>query len=170
VAPDRARPTAVAGLALLLTLGMLLPAGAFGAEDPYRQAREIAGALHCPVCQNLSVADSPADLAVEMRAVIARKLGQGESREAILAYFVDRYGESVLREPPKQGFHLLVWLVPPIGLAAGLALLFGLVRGWRRRRDDRLASASLIPPQQAASQLERIRRELSRDDRLEVDG
>ena len=165
MALDRAR---LAPLALLLALALLLPARAFGAEDNERQAREIAGALHCPVCQNLSVADSPADLAVEMRAVIARKLGQGESREAILAYFVDRYGETVLREPPKQGFHLLIWLVPPIGLAIGLMLLVGLLRGWRRRRDDRVASAPAITPQQAASQLELIRRELRLDDRLEA--
>ena len=54
--------------------------GPVGPGSPNRQLREIAAALRCPVCQNLSVADSPNELAGQMRELIGRKLADGESR------------------------------------------------------------------------------------------
>lgn len=93
-----------------------------------RQVREIASSLRCPVCQNLSVADSPSPLAVEMRGIIRRKLEAGESREAITQYFVTSYGESVLLDPPRQGFTLLVWLGAAASVVGGLFLVIAKVR------------------------------------------
>ena len=66
------------------------------------EALEIGAMLRCPICQNVSVAFSPSQLAVQMRGVIRQKLEAGETREQIIQYFVDRYGESILLEPPKR--------------------------------------------------------------------
>jgi cytochrome c-type biogenesis protein CcmH len=108
-----------------------------GSGDGVRTAddrvNEIAAGLRCPVCQNLSVADSPSRLAGEMRAEIADKLAAGQTPEQIRAFFVDRYGEWVLLAPTKRGLNLLPWAVPIVGVLAGAALWFGLVR----RRPDR---------------------------------
>jgi len=54
--------------------------------------RDIARGLACPVCQGLSVADSPSQLATQMRELILQKVEDGETREQIVQYFVDRYG------------------------------------------------------------------------------
>lgn len=91
--------------------------------DLDRQVREIASDLRCPVCQNLSVADSPSQLAAQMRDIIRQKLQAGESRQAIMQYFVDNYGQSILLNPPQQGFTLLVWLGAVAAVLGGAALL-----------------------------------------------
>jgi hypothetical protein len=69
------------------------------------------------------VADSPSQLAQEMRAYIQRRLEAGESREAVLQDLVDRYGEGILLEPPRAGFTLLVWWLPWLSLALGGAVV-----------------------------------------------
>ncbi len=105
------------------------------ADDPtVAEAREIARSLQCPVCQNTSVADSPSQLATQMREIIAAKLAAGETRESIMAYFVQRYGEGVLLSPPQEGFTAALWWGPPLILATGTALLLLCLRQWLPRR------------------------------------
>ncbi|MGI8586308.1 MAG: cytochrome c-type biogenesis protein [Chloroflexia bacterium] len=116
-----------------LCLGVMLvlasmPASAQTA-DLDRQVREIASSLRCPVCVNLSVADSPSPLAGEMRTVIRQKLVAGESRDAIISYFVAQYGEGVLLDPPQQGFGLLAWAGALAAVVLGGLLLAVRVRG-----------------------------------------
>jgi cytochrome c-type biogenesis protein CcmH len=67
-----------------------------------------------------------------MRQLIQQKLDAGESREEILQYFVDRYGVSVLREPPRQGYFWALWWGPVVGLVGGILLLVL----YLRRRDS----------------------------------
>ncbi|WP_333660081.1 cytochrome c-type biogenesis protein, partial [Meiothermus cerbereus] len=86
---------------------------------------EIARELRCPVCQGESAAESNAGIAVEMRRIIAEQLAQGKSEAEIRAFFIERYGDWILYEPPARGLTLWVWLSPLLGL--GL-LGFGL---WR---------------------------------------
>ncbi|MFQ6672179.1 MAG: cytochrome c-type biogenesis protein CcmH, partial [Candidatus Tectimicrobiota bacterium] len=82
--------------------------------DP--RVAEVAKELRCPICQNLSVADSPTALASQMRALIAEKLAAGESPEAVKDYFTTKYGDWVLLRPKREGFTWLVWLLPVAGL------------------------------------------------------
>jgi cytochrome c-type biogenesis protein CcmH len=88
-----------------------------------REAQEIARTLKCPVCESQSVADSPSQLAQEMRGYIARRLEAGESRDAIVQDLTDRYGEGILLEPPRRGFTLVVWWLPIVSLAIGAAVV-----------------------------------------------
>jgi cytochrome c-type biogenesis protein CcmH len=67
-----------------------------------------------------------------MRAVIRTKLADGESDQQIVDYFVDRYGDGVLIEPPRRGFSLIVWIAPVLILVAGGFLLWRLLRSWMR--------------------------------------
>lgn len=118
-------------------------AGRAGGGDPTFDERvgAIAAGLRCPVCQNLSVADSPSRLAGEMREEIATRLRAGADPDEIRAYFVQRYGAWVLLEPPKRGFNLIPWLVPIVALVAGVAVWLTLVH--RRPRAPSAEDASV---------------------------
>ncbi|HYU17459.1 MAG TPA: cytochrome c-type biogenesis protein [Chloroflexota bacterium] len=113
-----------------------LTAQAALADSVDDETRRIAKRLQCPVCESVTVADSPAELAGQMRSVIRRKLEQGDSEDQIIAYFVERYGDGVLAEPPRRGLSLAVWAGPLVVLLAGAGLLAVLVRAWLR--PDRL--------------------------------
>ena len=80
---------------------------------------EIAALVRCPVCQGLSVADSPTDLARNMKLQIRQMLAAGYDREQVLAYFESSYGEFVRLQPPLRGVNWLVWIAPALGLLAG---------------------------------------------------
>ncbi len=85
--------------------------------------REIAGKLRCPVCQGESIYDSNAEVALQMKTLITEKIQAGESEEAIIGYFVDRYGNFVLMEPPTTGIHWIIWILPMLFAAVGLIAL-----------------------------------------------
>ena len=144
---------------LALIAGAMSPAAAQQATPVGDEAavHEIAVRLRCVVCQNLSVADSPSEMASQMRAIIRERLATGERPEDVQRYFVDRYGEWILLEPPRRGFNLVVWLVPLAGLVAGLASAVVLMRRWTHRRRVAPALGGVDP-----AMSERIRRELER--------
>ncbi len=128
--PEALRSVLALFAALGLALWLSLPALA---DELDVQVRSIARDLQCPVCQGETVADSQSQLAQEMRALIRKKLQQGESREEIVRYFVDRYGEGILGAPPKRGAALIVWALPLAALVAGAAALALLCRAWITR-------------------------------------
>jgi cytochrome c-type biogenesis protein CcmH len=97
-----------------------------------QQVQQIAAGLHCPICKDLSVADSPAPLAQQMRQEIAQKLGAGESAAQIRAGFVAAYGDSVLMSPPRQGLAGAAYYLPLLVLAVGLTAAVTLLRRWQR--------------------------------------
>ena len=115
---------------------------------------DVAAQLRCVVCQSLSVADSPSETAHEMKDIIRERLAAGESPEQVRAYFVEKYGNWILLSPPREGFSLLVWVVPFAGLGLGLVLVLLVVRRWSRRPAP--AQAPPVDPAMRA----RIRREM----------
>jgi cytochrome c-type biogenesis protein CcmH len=127
--------------ALLLTA---IPAIASAAQAPAAmdstaleaKSREVASQLRCPVCQGLSIQDSPSQLAQSMRDVIREKLAAGDTPEEVKAYFVASYGEWVLLEPPASGFNLAVYILPVLALVAGAVLVVVLARRWSAKPDD----------------------------------
>ena len=122
---------------LIGVVGLAPPSVARSQEDLEQEVRQIASLLRCPVCQNLSVADSPSELAQEMRGLIKERLLKGESREEVVAYFVSKYGEWVLLAPPKRGFNLLAWILPFVAVLGGLGGIAILLRRWVRRGRER---------------------------------
>src|SRR6266542_3452991 len=150
-----------AGLAFAGPLA-LSPAALGTATTPVTEdaVREIATELRCVVCQSLSVADSPSETAHQMREIIRERLAAGERPDQVKAYFVDKYGLWILLAPPRQGFSLLVWVVPFAGLLGGLVLVALVVRRWSRAR---AAPVEARPVDEAMRR--RIRRELADMDR-----
>lgn len=116
-------------------------------------AYHIASELRCVVCQNLSVADSPSEMAAQMRAIVRERLAAGDSPEQVREYFVQRYGEWILLAPRRRGFNLLVWGFPIAAVALGLVVVALLLRRWTRH-------PAAAAPHVDAAMSERIRREL----------
>ena len=138
---------------LLLQLG----AHTIRAQSIDEQTVTIAKQLKCPVCQNIPVAYSQSQLAEEMRAVISEKVAQGESEEAIVQYFVDRYGEDVLLEPRREGFSLLLWVTAIGVLVFGAAVVGIVLWNWHQSRPvPAAAAASSSSPTPSSGRLEEI--------------
>ena len=139
---------------------LLLPLLAWAAPPPGSvnedTVREIAAQLRCVVCQNLSVADSPSEMANQMRGIIRERLQAGHTPEQVVAYFVDKYGEWILLSPRPHGFNLLIWVLPFAGIAVGLVAILLLVRRWSRRAASAPAAEAIDPATR-----ERIRREMA---------
>ncbi len=143
--------------AIVLAASWLLVGVASAQQALDDQVREIGSELRCPVCQNLSVADSPSEMAQQMRAVIRDRLGAGHSRGDIEAYFVAKYGQWILLSPRRSGFNLVLWIGPLAAAALGLVIAAHLVHRWARRRAP--ASVRTVDP----AVLERVRSEAAED-------
>jgi len=137
------RAVALLAVTIAVAIGAAIIAGR---DDPGSgtvadRARHIAAGLRCPVCLNLSVADSPSRLAGEMRAAIAARVRSGQTDEQIRAYFVSRYGEWILLEPARRGLNLLPWALPVVAVVVGLTVWLAFVRR-RPPRDDMAVTPS----------------------------
>jgi cytochrome c-type biogenesis protein CcmH len=151
----------VAAGAVVAAALFVAAAAGHGVPTIEEQTQEVASGLRCPVCQNLSVGDSPSPLAGEMRHTIETQLRARRSPAEIRAFFVERYGEWVLLEPPRHGLNLLPWLVPILGLGAGGWLLVRSVGPRPRGSGTPSARAHEVPTRLSAEEHERIERELA---------
>ena len=107
-----------------------------GVPEAERRAAALNKSLMCPVCPGESIDQSQNALAVQMRAIVDEKLALGWSEREIKDFFVERYGPSVLMEPPSAGFGMAAWIVPPLAFALAIASLFLTLR-WMRRISER---------------------------------
>jgi cytochrome c-type biogenesis protein CcmH len=136
--------------ALAAALLSLAACGAFGQAseiahpDPAVEQRlkDLAEELRCLVCQNQTIADSNAPLALDLRNQIRTQIGQGRSDDQIRAYMVERYGDFVLYKPPFKASTALLWLAPVLLLLGGGTVFWIVVR---RRRSRTSAPEELSP-------------------------
>jgi len=128
-----------------LTMGLFAPGAMLSAQearpvaqDPVLEKKVItlSNELRCLVCQNQTIADSNAELAVDLRNQVRKQLSEGKSDREILDYMVQRYGEFVLYRPPLSYKTILLWAGP---FALLLIAMFILVQQIRLRH-KRLAS------------------------------
>ncbi len=113
-------------LVVSLTMGQYAPQRLAGDPlDPAREARVqvLAKQLRCAVCQGLSISDSPSSMARAQLEMVRELVSEGKSDEEVVEYFVARYGDWVLLEPPASGINLLVWAGPLVLVALGLLLI-----------------------------------------------
>jgi len=87
-----------------------------------KRVTALSEELRCLVCQNQTIADSPAPLAIDLKNQVREKLGAGMSEREIIDYMVARYGDFVLYRPPVKATTVLLWFGPPLLLLLGLGL------------------------------------------------
>lgn len=154
------------GLILLSLLGALIlglsPYGCAAPEQPQsleKQAQEIYGSLMCPLCPGQTIDQSQSELSTQMRLLVREKLERGETREEILQFFVERYGETVLAAPVKSGFNLIVWITPILGIFIGGIVLWVIIR----RRVRGATSNGQLSPTPDNGNVDKYRDQLEKD-------
>jgi cytochrome c-type biogenesis protein CcmH len=100
--------------------------------DLEQRTEELSSLMRCPVCQGLSIADSPTLLAQAMKSEVRQSLAAGYTETQIFDYFEQSYGEFVRLEPKAKGFNLVVWIAPGAALLMGLALIVYRLRSSKR--------------------------------------
>ena len=104
----------------------------FAAESEEFEARfrKLSNELRCPTCQGLSVKDSEAGFSNSIKDKIHELMKLGKTDKEIKEYFIERYGEWILRSPPKKGFNLVLWILPGAGIGIGLLWVMILSKRW----------------------------------------
>ena len=92
--------------------------------------KELSNELRCPTCQGLSVKDSEAGFSTSIKGKIRELMKKGKSDEEIMAYFVERYGEWILRAPPVSGFNIVLWVLPGAAIITALLLVLYRSKNW----------------------------------------
>lgn len=120
------------------------------ADDPALENRvmKLTADLRCLVCQNQSLADSHADLAIDLKNQVRSQMRAGKTDAEIRNYMVARYGDFVLYDPPLKTTTLLLWAGPFALLVFGLLGLAAYLRGRRRR----MVETELTPAEHARAQ------------------
>ena len=112
-------------------------------DDFSARFRKLSDELRCPTCQGLSVKDSDAGFSNSIKDKIRELMKDGKSDKEILAYFVKRYGEWILRAPTKSGFNLVLWILPGVGILIGLFIVLFRSKRWvSQPQQEKLASLS----------------------------
>ena len=88
------------------------------------RVQKLSEEVRCLVCQNQSLADSHADLAIDLKNQVREKMQQGASDADVITFMTERYGDFVLYRPPMKATTLLLWFGPGLLLIAGLIALF----------------------------------------------
>lgn len=149
-----------ARVAILVAVLAIASATAFAARGapagPGERVDRIVEELRCPVCQGLSVGDSPSETARGMRALVVQRVAEGRTDDEIREEFRRSYGDWVFLSPATAGPAALMWLLPFALVGVGLAL------AWSRARTP--AEASAEPPRAAIAALRaRVEREEGAD-------
>ncbi|ETX04683.1 cytochrome c-type biogenesis protein [Candidatus Entotheonella palauensis] len=117
----------LAGIFLLILSGLTPSAYALEWQD-------VANELMSPACPGRTLINCTSGQSEQLRELIRQKVAQGESKSAIMRYFVDMHGEEILAAPPKKGFALAAWLLPLFVVLNGAGLIMVLTFRWSRNR------------------------------------
>lgn len=118
----------------LFSVGIFANEAASMVADPEMEkiVNKISSELRCLVCQNQTIADSHAELAVDLKNQVREMVASGKSEDDIVAYMVKRYGDFVRYRPPVNQATILLWVGPFILMAAGIVLLYFNLKKRRR--------------------------------------
>ena len=146
----------------ILVAGCASSSGPVSPEELEEVAQGIDKSLMCPVCPSETIDQSQTEIAKQMRSMVRERLAQGDSREKVLQFFVDRYGVGILAEPPKQGVNLLVWVVPPLALVVGSSILAMTIKAMRKGRGEAVEQVLPLPEAELEPYLSAVDQEIGR--------
>ncbi|MGC7589070.1 cytochrome c-type biogenesis protein [Bisgaard Taxon 46] len=121
----------------------------FSSQQQEKDYHELTKELRCPQCQNNNIADSNATIAVDMRHKVFELLQEGNSKQDVVNYMVERYGNFVTYAPPLTAATIALWVVPALLVVIGVIVLF-------RRKTK--AKEQAVEPNLSAEELERLKK------------
>jgi cytochrome c-type biogenesis protein CcmH len=132
---------------LLFVLFALVLVPAARASERHPSLAELEGEVMCPVCETtLDQSSSPA--AQQIKRVIANRIAAGDTKTQIKDRLVAEYGDAILAAPPREGFGLVAWWLPVVGILVA-AVVVGLgARRWARAREPAPVGPQLDPAQE----------------------
>jgi cytochrome c-type biogenesis protein CcmH len=158
---------------LLLILAVVIPviaqdSGGSGNDNGVKRVvtdddvNKIARLVYCPVCESTPLDVCQTQACADWRQIIREKLENGESEQQIFDYFSNLYGPRVLAEPPRQGFSLLIWLVPLIMVPLGILFFSYYMRNLRSSAEggEPVVSTAVPQPNISDDYLSKIEKEL----------
>lgn len=95
----------------------------FTSQEQEKEYQQLTQELRCPQCQNNNIADSNATIAVDMRAKVFELLQEGKSKQQVVDYMVQRYGNFVTYAPPLTAATIMLWVLPLLLVLFGIALV-----------------------------------------------
>ena len=134
-----------------------------GVPDIEQRATALNKSIMCPVCPGESIDQSQNSLSIQMRAIVREKLDEGWTDQQIKDFLVERYGPSVLMEPPTSGFGLAAWIVPPVAFALAVAALL-LTLKWMRMSAEAEREAAEEDARKRGDYVSRIEDALTSED------
>ncbi len=153
---------------LLLMLIPLIPSGYGYAQDESPitddQVNALAKELYCPVCENVPLEVCPTKACAQWRDLIREKMALGWSEQQIKDFFAEHYGDQVLAVPPRRGFNWLIYVLPPLILVIGIAIVANIIA--RSKKQPALPADAGPPADQspASDIIEEIEQDLRRMD------
>jgi cytochrome c-type biogenesis protein CcmH len=126
---------------VLVTLALAAPAAA---SESQPTLAEIESEVYCPTCHT-TLDQSSSPVANRMRDFIRARIAAGDTKSEIKRMLVEDFGEQVLASPPKRGFNLLAWVIPPVAVLVGAVVLGVLAVRWSRGRVAQPAAAAPDP-------------------------
>ena len=97
--------------------------------------QSLTNELRCMVCQNQTIAESNAGLAVDLKKQVAKQINEGKTDEQILNFMEERYGEFVLYNPPVSIENSLLWLTPFVVLIIAVLILISALKRQNKSND-----------------------------------
>ena len=124
---------------LIIVVGFFAYTALVHSQDTLEHQQRIKALvddLRCPTCQGLSVKDSEAGFSVSIRNKAEEMVREGYSDQEIRNFFVKRYGEWILRSPPKEGFKLFLWILPIGAILFGMWMVLSKSRRWVASKEE----------------------------------
>ena len=129
---------------LLFVLFALVLVPAARASERHPSLAELEGEVMCPVCETtLDQSSSPA--AQQIKRVIANRIAAGDTKTEIKDRLVAEYGDAILAAPPREGFGLVAWWLPVIGILVAAVVVGIGARRWARAREPAPVGPPLDP-------------------------
>ena len=95
----------------------------FTSQEQEKEYQQLTQELRCPQCQNNNIADSNATIAVDIRAKVFELLQEGKSKQQVVDYMVQRYGNFVTYDPPLTAATIMLWVLPLLLVLFGISLV-----------------------------------------------
>jgi len=148
----------------VLAAALLLAAPA-AASEQHPTLNELENQIMCPVCAGETLAQSDSPAAAQVKRYIQGRIAAGDTRSQIKRELVAQYGTRILAAPPRHGFDLLAWVLPLIGMLAGVGAIGLLAWRWSRVREEPPAGSVSLNGRPLDPDLERrLDEELARFD------